>query len=143
MRRPTNMLLSLALAASLVACADTDPGPTCVRDCDTCAVGECPKTHCGIRVALAETCAGRTGPMEVAVGQCVQDVQLAPASAAQLCVALALHDEVEVHGRSEEWVFRESVTCTADEAGGTIVLTFDCGDEGVGGDAGEAGEAGD
>ncbi len=86
-------------------------------------------THCGLRVVLSESCVGRTGPLEVAVGQCVQDVSLEPGSAAHLCVALGLHDEVEVHGRSEEWVFEETVTCTNNEAGGTIVLTFDCGEE--------------
>ncbi len=129
MKRPTSIVLSLILAASLAACADADPGPSCLRDCDTCAAGECPTTHCGLRVVLSETCEGRTGPLEVAVGQCVQDVLLDPGQAAQLCVALARHDQVEVHGRSEEWAFQETVACTADEAGGTIVLTFDCGSE--------------
>jgi hypothetical protein len=139
MKRRTSMLLSLAMTVSVAACADPDPGPSCVPDCNTCAAGECPATHCGLRVVLAESCAGRTGPLEIAVGQCVQEAQLTPGSAAQLCVALARNDAVEVHGRSEEWVFRETVTCTADEAGGTIVLTFDCGaDDGF--DAGEAGD---
>ncbi|MFH1530040.1 MAG: hypothetical protein ABIK09_04790 [Pseudomonadota bacterium] len=127
-RRPS-IVLFLVLAASLASCAEPDPGPTCLRDCDTCAGGECPKTHCGLRVVLSDTCAGRTGPLEVAVGQCVQDVTLEPGTAAHLCIALGLHDEVEVHGRSAEWVFEESVGCTVDEAGGTIVLTFDCGEE--------------
>jgi len=130
MTRLPIILMSLVYAASLASCADPDPGPTCLRDCDTCAGGECPTTHCGLRVVLSDTCAGRTGPLEVAVGQCVQDVILEPGTAAQLCVALGLHDEVEVHGRSAEWIFEEAVVCTIDEAGGTIVLTFDCGDVG-------------
>jgi len=58
----------------------------------------------------------------------VQDVVLSPGTSARLCVALGLHEAVEVHARSEEWVFAETVACTVDEAGGTIVLTFDCGD---------------
>jgi len=138
MKRRTSIVLSLVLAASLAACADSDPGPSCLRDCDTCPGGDCPTTHCGLRVVLAETCEGRTGPLEVAVGQCVQEVLLEPGQAAQLCVALSLHDEVEVHGRSEEWAFEETVACTAGEAGGTIVLTFDCGSDEV--DVVEAGD---
>jgi hypothetical protein len=129
MIRRTSIVLPLILAVSLATCASPDPGPSCLRDCDTCAGGECPTTHCGLRVVLSETCAGRTGPLEVAVGQCVQDVSLDPGQAAQLCVALALRDEIEVHGRSEEWAFQETVSCTSDEAGGTIVLTFDCGED--------------
>ena len=67
--------------------------------------------------------------MEVAVGQCVQDAILDPGATAHLCVALGLHDEVQVHGRSDEWIFQETVACTNKQAGGTIVLTFDCGEE--------------
>jgi len=128
MIRIATTVLSLALAAALTSCGEPDPGPACVRDCDTCDAGGCPATHCGLRVVLSEGCAGRTGPLEVAVGQCVQDAALTPGSSALLCVALGLHDEVEVHARSEEWVFAETVACTHSEAGGTIVLTFDCSD---------------
>ena len=131
MKWHNHLILFLALAVSTGSCADPDPGPACLVDCETCAGGTCPATHCGLRVVLSETCVGRTGPLEVAVGQCVQGVSLAPGTAAQLCVALGLHDEVEVHGRSEEWIFHESVVCTYDEAGGTIVLTFDCGESDV------------
>ena len=128
MSRITFLSLSVALAVSSVSCGEADPGPDCLQDCETCAAGECPLTHCGLRVVLSDTCSGRTGPLEVAVGQCVQDGVLTPGTTRQLCVALGLHDEIEVHGRSEEWVFEETVKCTNDEVGGTIVLTFDCGD---------------
>ena len=120
-------LFFVLVALVLASCGEPDPGPECTRDCDTCAGGDCPTTHCGLRVVLSETCEGRTGPVEVAVGQCVQEGVLNPGTGTQLCVALGLHEEVTIHARSEEWVFEETVACTHDEAGGTIVLTFDCG----------------
>ncbi|MBM4370677.1 MAG: hypothetical protein FJ098_03440 [Deltaproteobacteria bacterium] len=116
----------LAWSLLSVSCGRADPGPDCHEDCTTCTDGRCPGTHCGLRVVLAETCAGRSGPLEVALGQCVQDRALLPGEMLQPCVALGLHESLVVHGRSEEWAFQETASCTAQQAGGIIVLTFDC-----------------
>jgi hypothetical protein len=101
-------------------------GPLCLEDCSLCAEGKCPDDRCGLLVILSKDCEGKVEAAEVAVDQCLEEQELLPSNGIITCATVKENQERSVTVRSDEWVWREDVTCTNEHKGGLITLALYC-----------------
>ncbi len=110
----------------VAACSFQEGEPLCLEDCGLCDGNSCPEDRCGVVVIMAKDCEGKVDAAEVAVGSCLQGETVEPGSYMYPCATIDVNQEATVVVRSDEWVWKRTVKCTAKGAGSVIPLALYC-----------------
>jgi hypothetical protein len=79
-----------------------------------------------VAVLLDQSCQGQVQQAEVALGQCLEDLDLGPGQQALLCGHLEGYSEALVTVRGADLVWQRRVWCRPDREGKVQLLTLSC-----------------